>query len=265
MRPEINVANNLIAWGQYDEAIKTLKKMVEKTDKDGETKALVFILMAKALCYQQKSADAKRCLEVSCGILEKKEEASPLRVAEAYTEISMLYELMNESETTISLLKRSLTMLERIPQEQHMLGNVTAKIGFLLLLTGKATKAVTYLESAAERMKESFGSKHSEVANIYNNLGVAYMQLDRKHMGAQMFALAKDIRDVALGPNHANTIQTCQSLENAYSAMRSYPIALEFQQQVIDAWRSHGPSAADELREATQLLEHLKKNFFVSL
>lgn len=219
LHAEIDAANIQIALGKYDEAIETLKKVVQHTDKDSETKALVFISMAKALCNQKKSADAKRCLEVSCGILEKKEEGSPSRVAEAYTEMSMLYESMNEFETAISLLKRSLKMLERIPQEQHMEGNVSTKIGWLLLLTGKVAEAVAYLESAAERMKDSFGPKHFGVGYIYNNLGAAYMELDRPQTAAQMFALAKDVMDVALGPRHADTIQSCQGLANAYSAM----------------------------------------------
>lgn len=39
----------------------------------------------------------------------------------------------------------------------------------------------------------------------------------------------------------------------------SYALAIQFQQQVVDAWESHGPSANDELREAHRLLEELKK------
>lgn len=39
----------------------------------------------------------------------------------------------------------------------------------------------------------------------------------------------------------------------------SYVLAIEFQQQVIDAWESHGASAEEELREARRLLEQLKR------
>ena len=39
----------------------------------------------------------------------------------------------------------------------------------------------------------------------------------------------------------------------------SYPLAIKFQEQVIDAWEGHGPSAQDELKEAQRLLEQLKK------
>ncbi|OVA02428.1 Tetratricopeptide repeat-containing domain [Macleaya cordata] len=259
LRAELDAANIQIALGKYDEAINSLGVVVQKTDKESKTRALVFIAMANALNSQNKWADARRCSEISTGILEKKESEFPVEVAEAYTEIAMLYETMNEFETAVSLLKRSLAILEKQPQELHSEGSVSARLGWLLLLTGKVPQAIPYLESAVERLKESFGSKHFGVGYIYNNLGAAYLELDRPQSAAQMFALAKDIMDVSLGPHHADSIDACQNLSKAYGSMGSYALAMEFQQRVIDAWESHGPSARDEIREAHRLLEQLKK------
>lgn len=255
---EIDAANIKIALGKFDEAVSVLKDVAKKVEKDSDARALVFISMAKALANQEKVGDTKRCLEIACDILEKKEVSEPDKVAEAYIEASSLYEMVNEFDKAISLMKRSLGMLERIPQSQHLEGNVAAKIGWLLLLTGKVTEAVPYLEDAVERMKESFGPKHYGVGYVYNNLGAAYMEMDRPQSAAQMFALAKEVMDVSLGPHHSDTIETCQSLANAYNTMGSYALAMEFQKRVIDSWRNHGPSAADELREAIRLYEQIK-------
>ncbi|KAF5738922.1 putative kinesin light chain [Tripterygium wilfordii] len=256
---EIDAANMQIALGKYEEAINTLKDVVQQTEQESETRALVFITMAKALCNQEKFGDSKKCLEIACGILGKKETVSPVEVAEAYSEISMQYETMNEFETAIVLLKRTLALLEKLPQEQHSEGSVSARIGWLLLLTGKVQQAIPYLESAAERLKESFGSKHFAVGYIYNNLGAAYLELDRPQSAAQVFAVAKDIMDVTLGPHHADSIEACQNLSKAYGAMGSYTLAVEFQQRVVYAWESHGPGARDELMEARRILEQLKR------
>ncbi|KAF2320368.1 hypothetical protein GH714_027311 [Hevea brasiliensis] len=233
LHAEIDASNMQIALGRYDEAINTLKGVVQQTEKDSETRALVFISMSKALCNQEKFADSKSCLEIACRILDKKESVSPVEVAEAYSEIAMQYETMNELETAISLLKRTLSLLEKLPQEQHSEGSVSARVGWLLLLTGKVTQAIPYLENAAERLKESFGSKHFGVGYIYNNLGAAYLELDRPQSAAQMFAVAKDIMDVALGPQHVDSIEACQNLSKAYGAMGSYAIATEFQQRQL--------------------------------
>ncbi|CAL5357367.1 unnamed protein product [Camellia sinensis] len=259
LRAEIDASNIQIALGKYEEAINTLKDIVQQTNKESEDRAMVFISMAKALCNQEKFADSKRCLQIASGILDKKEATSPVEVSEAYMEISMQYETMNEFETAIALLKRTQAILEKLPQEQHSEGSVSARIGWLLLLTGKVQEAIPYLESAAERLKECFGSKHYGVGYIYNNLGAAYLELDRPQSAAQMFAVAKEIMDASLGPGHVDTIESCQNLSKAYGAMGSYPLAIKFQEQVIDAWEGHGPSAQDELKEARRLLEKLKK------
>ncbi|GJM87379.1 hypothetical protein PR202_ga03327 [Eleusine coracana subsp. coracana] len=259
LHAEIDAANIKIALGKFDEAVSVLKNVAKQVEKDSDMRALVFISMAKALANQEKVRDTKRCLEIACNILEKKEYTAPDKVAEAYVEVSSLYEMVNEFDKAISLLKRSLEMLERIPQAQHMEGNVAARIGWLLLLTGKVSEAVPYLEDAVERMKDSFGPKHYGVGYVYNNLGAAYMEMDRPQSAAQMFALAKEVMDVSLGPHHSDTIEACQSLANAYNAMGSYALAMEFQKRVIDSWRNHGPDAKDELKEATRLYNQIKK------
>lgn len=219
LRAEIDASNMQIALGRYDEAINTLKSVVQKTDKESEDRSMIFISMAKALCNQEKFSDSKRCLEIASGILEKKVASLPVVVAEAFIEISMLYETMNEFETAISLLRRALVMVEKIPEEQHSVGSVSARIGWLLLLTGKVEQAIPYLEDAAERLKESFGSKHYGVGYVYNNLGAAYLELDRPQSAAQVFAYAREIMDVSLGPHHADSIEACQNLSKAYAAM----------------------------------------------
>ncbi|KAI3760168.1 hypothetical protein L1987_50559 [Smallanthus sonchifolius] len=258
LRAEIDAANMQIALGKFDEAINTLKSVVLQTDKESEDRAMIFISMAKALCSQEKFTEAKQCLQMSCGILDKMEKSSPLEVSEAYMEISMQYEAMNEFETAISLLKKAQNMLEKIPNEQHSVGSASARIGWLLLLTGKVQESISYLEDAIERLKENFGSKHFGVGYVYNNLGAAYLELDRPQSAAQVFALAKDIMDTSLGPNHVDSIEACQNLSKAYSAMGSYALAMNFQEKAIDGWRGHGPSVNDELKEAIRVLEELK-------
>ncbi|XP_074316660.1 protein KINESIN LIGHT CHAIN-RELATED 2-like isoform X2 [Silene latifolia] len=255
---EVDAANMHIALGKYEAATNTLKGVFQSMEKDNEDRSLILITMGKALVHQEKFVEAKRCFEIACSVLNKKEKSKQLEVSEAYTEISMQYETMNEFETAISLLKRALALLEKLPQEQHSEGSVSARIGWLLLLTGRAKQAIPYLESAAETLKESFGSTYFGVGHIYNNLGFAYLELERPESAAQMFAVAKDIMDVSFGPHHIDSIEACQNLSKAYAAMRSYPLAIEFQQKAVDALEGHGRSAADERREARRILEQLK-------
>ncbi|THG18866.1 hypothetical protein TEA_026699 [Camellia sinensis var. sinensis] len=170
LRAKIDASNIQIALGKYEEAINTLKDIVQQTDKESEDRAMI-----------------------ASGILDKKEANSPVEVSEAYMEIPMQYETMNS----------------------------------------KVQEAIPYLESAAERLKECFGSKHYGVGYTYNNLGAAYLEpllsesydsrfdsrFDTPQSVAQMFAVAKEIMDASLGPGHVDTIESYQNLSKAYSAI----------------------------------------------
>ncbi|XP_043719554.1 protein KINESIN LIGHT CHAIN-RELATED 1-like [Telopea speciosissima] len=270
---EIGAAGMQIALGRYNEALNSLKDIIQRTDEENETPATVFLLMAKVLCNQEKFADSKRYLEKACGILDKKnifsselveDVAFSKLVVVSYMEISMLYETMNEFETAISPLEKCLAIVEKIPKLQPSKWCVSARIGRLLLLTGKTMQAIPYLESASEISQKCFGTKYIEVGYNYNNLGAAYLELDKPQSAAQMFSVAKDIMDASLGPHHADSIEACQNLSKAYGAMGSYTLAMEFQQRMIDEWESHGPSAGDEFKEAQRLLEQLKKKVYGS-
>ncbi|XP_010904580.2 protein KINESIN LIGHT CHAIN-RELATED 2 [Elaeis guineensis] len=256
---EIDAANIQIALGRVEEAMNTLKRVIQRSEKESETRAFIFVSMAKALCCQEKFGDSRRCLEIACGILDKKGSASPAKIAEAYADISMLYETMNEFEMALSLMKRTLAMLEKLPQEQHLEGSIMARMGWLLLVTKRVPQAVPYLESAIEKLKNCFGPKHFGLGFVYKHLGQAYLEMDQPQSAVKMLALAKDIIDFSFGPYHEDSIDTCQCLANAFGAMGSYSAAMGFQQEVADAWENHGPGARDELREAHRLLEQLKK------
>ncbi|KAL2922258.1 Protein KINESIN LIGHT CHAIN-RELATED 3 [Bienertia sinuspersici] len=168
---------------QFDAAINSLKGVIQQTEKDSENQRF-------HLRYNGQSI-----------------------VSEAYMEISMQYETTNEFETAISLLKRAHALLEKLPQEQHSEGSVSARI-------------------------------------------------------AQMFAVAKDVMDVSLGPHHDDSIEawlwTMMALKgqlemNVRDALYSRISAnREFQRKAINAWEGYGRTAEDEHREACRVLDQLK-------
>ncbi|CAH8362489.1 unnamed protein product [Eruca vesicaria subsp. sativa] len=242
LRGEIDDANMKVALGKYEEEISN--GVVKQYKKDNEIRSVVLISMSKALVKEHKFADSKKCLEFSCNILEKKEKTSPVEVVEAYSEIALQYESMNEFETAVLLLEKTLCILEKL--SEHCKGSVSARIGWLLLFLGRVSEAVAYLESAAERLKESLGPRHFSVGYVYNNLGAAFIELERPQHAAQMFAAAKDI--IINGPNDA-----CQRPSQLIPK-----IAVEFQQLVINNWDKHGDSTEDELQKVKRFLEELR-------
>ncbi|XP_064965055.1 protein KINESIN LIGHT CHAIN-RELATED 2 isoform X2 [Musa acuminata AAA Group] len=226
----IDAANILIELGRLDQAISYLKWVIQKTDKECETRASVLISMAQALCNQEKFGDSRRCLEIASGILDK-ELVSPTKVSEAYAEISLIYETMNDFEIALSLMKKALAILQELPQVQHLEGSISMRIGWLLLLTKRVPQSIPYLESAAEKLKDCFGPKHFGLGFVYKHLGQAYLDMDHPQSAAKVLVLAKDIIDESFGLQHEDAIDTCQCLANAYGAMGRYVMLLQ--------WRSN--------------------------
>ena len=119
---EIETTNIRISMGSDGEAIEILKIVIQRVEKESEMRAFVFVSMAKALCCQEKFGQAKRCLEIACGVLDKKDSVSSFKVYETYAEILMIHKMMNEFETALSLMKRTLTIVGRLPSSSTCRG-----------------------------------------------------------------------------------------------------------------------------------------------
>ncbi|TVU48368.1 hypothetical protein EJB05_08002, partial [Eragrostis curvula] len=256
---EIDGANVRVLLGRSEEAMNYLKRVLERSGKDSEERALAYVTMAKILSFQDRCEDSRRCLEIACRIIDAKDSMNPERVAEAYAEISMLYESMTEFETSLTMMNKTLALVEGASEMQHVAGSISARMGWLLLLTRRVGEAVPYLESAVDKLKNCFGPKHFGLGFAYKHLGQAYLEMDQHQSAVKFLLLAKDIINATFGPAHEDSIDTNQCLANAYGVMGSYKLAMDFQEQVIDAYKSCGTDSLEELREAERLLEQLKK------
>nr|CAB3474951.1 unnamed protein product [Digitaria exilis] len=216
---EIDGANICILLGKSEEALNDLKRVMKRADKESEERALAYVTMAKILSSQERIGDAKRCLEIARGIIDTKDSVNPERIAEAYAEISMLHESMAEFETSLSLMKKTLAILEGAKEMQHIEGSLSARMGWLLLHTKRVAEAVPYLETAVDKLKNCFGPQHFGLGFVYKHLGEAYLEMDKHETAVKFLTLAKGIIHATFGPTHDDSIDTNQSLANAYGLM----------------------------------------------
>ncbi|KAM0922084.1 hypothetical protein ACQ4PT_006336 [Festuca glaucescens] len=256
---EIDGAGLSILLGRTEDAMNDLKKVMNRASKDSEERALAFVTMAKILCSQERLSDSRRCLEIARETLDSKRSANPERTAGAYTEISMLYESMTEFEMSLCLMKKTLAFLERVSGMQPFQGSISARLGWLLLLTKRVDEAVPLLEKAVEKLKNCFGPLHFGLGFAYKHLGEANIELNQLEAAVKFFVLASDIITAAFGPKHEDSIEILQLIANAYGLMGSYKHAEDYQLRVIAAYESCGPDMSYEQREARRLLEQLRR------
>jgi tetratricopeptide (TPR) repeat protein len=216
---EVDGANIRILLGKSEEALNDLKRVMKRADKESEECALAYIAMAKILTSQERISDSRRCLEIARGIINTNYSMNPGRVAEAYAEISLLHEAMSEFETALSLMKRTLSILKDAKEMQHIEGSISARMGWLLLHLDRFADAVPYLETAVEKLKNCFGPQHFGLGFAYKNLGQAYLGVEQHESAVKFLMLAKGIIHAAFGPTHDDSIDTTQSIANAYGVM----------------------------------------------
>ncbi|MBA0554723.1 hypothetical protein Golob_013816 [Gossypium lobatum] len=277
---QLELGNVKTAMGRRDEALLNFKKALEIKEmtlgKDSKELGVGYRDLAEAyvsvLNFKEALPFGLKALEIH----RKGIGHNSVEVAHDRRILGVIYTGMEEHEKALEQNQLSQRVLKNwglssellrveidAANMQIALGKYDEAINTLKGIVQQTEKdsevpqAIPYLENAVEKLKDSFGSRHFGVGYIYKNLGAAYLELDRPQSATQIFAVAKDILDVSLGPHHADSIETCQNLSKAYSAMGSYTLAIEFQQRVIDAWEGHGPGT-EELREARHALEELK-------
>ncbi|GJV68299.1 hypothetical protein Tco_1483808, partial [Tanacetum coccineum] len=127
------------------------------------------------------------------------------------------------------LLLISLTMPKSSPKSVHpsepSFGWVDSKamIKFAEDVRGKpCTKAQDEVTFTSGKMTEII----RDVAH-QSGLGAAYLELDMPQSAAQVFAMAKDIMDTALGPHHVDSIEACKLCIKVSSASKVATISEE--------------------------------------
>jgi tetratricopeptide (TPR) repeat protein len=200
---------------------------MQRADKESEERALAYVTMAKILMSEDTVLDSKRCLEIAQGIIDAKDSIDPGRFAEAYAEISMLYESLANFETSSgsfemasNLMKKTLAILESAKEMHHIEGSISARLGWLLLYIKNVDESVQYLERAVDKLKHCFGPRHFGLGFAYRNLGQAYLEMNQHQSGVEFFKLALDIIEATFGPLHDDTIDTKQCIANAYGLMK---------------------------------------------
>ncbi|GLJ42586.1 hypothetical protein SUGI_0882770 [Cryptomeria japonica] len=118
---------------------------------------MALLYMGKALCNLKSYGDSKKCCELASTTFKKHSQTSPKKVGAAFTELAMSYEMTNDFGTAIYFFKMALGIYEVFPKYQHAEGSTAGRLGWLLLMTGGVKEAISYLESAVQKMKESFG------------------------------------------------------------------------------------------------------------
>jgi tetratricopeptide (TPR) repeat protein len=193
----------------------------------------------------------------SKGLVAKDPHA--LAVAEAFTELSAIYEQMNQPEEAIGLLKRALTVFAEIPEQKNAAAGTQAQVGLLLINNGQLEAALPHLEDAVEKLRQSFGDNHFSLGLVLNHLGVAHLELGHPVKALKILEEAKEILSKAYGPSHSDTLGSYESLVNVYSKLGRYEEAIACARHIVSELKEQGNEDAFlEAQRKLRILEDQK-------
>ncbi|KAK1281017.1 hypothetical protein QJS04_geneDACA002844 [Acorus gramineus] len=261
---DCSIGDTYLSLARYDEAVFAYQKAltVLKTTK-GEnhpTIASVFVRLADLYNKTGKLRDSKSYCENALRIYEKPVKGTPAEeIATGFTEISAIYESMNEHEQALKLLQKALKIYDNAPGQQSTIAGIEAQMGVMYYMLGSYAESYASFSSAVTKLRASGEKKSAFFGIALNQMGLACVQRYAINEAADLFEEARSILEQEYGPYHPDTLGVYSNLAGTYDAMGRLDDAIEILEYVVgmreDKLGTANPDVDDEKRRLAELLK----------
>ncbi|KAH7436233.1 hypothetical protein KP509_05G009500 [Ceratopteris richardii] len=243
--------------GKFNEAVKKLNDIVEGTQEEDPYHIEALILLVRAFIGLGNVAAATEHSKRALNVLEKKE--LDLDSAKSLVRLSSAYEQMQNYDEALSVLQRGLESLESCAGEEAAACTADAEgyKGSLLLSIGRYDQAIHHLERAMIMKKTIRGSDIGELLDVCNQLGVAYVRLERVDQALTVFQEGKTILDAKKCTHNLTSIQICNNLSHLCSISGRIEEAIESKKLAVQLAKQAGKEVLFAVSVLEQELEDL--------
>ncbi|KGN53436.1 protein KINESIN LIGHT CHAIN-RELATED 1 [Cucumis sativus] len=261
---DVSIGNIYMSLCRFDEAVFSYQKAltVFKASK-GDNHPLVasvFIRLADLYHRTGKLRESKSYCENAMRIYSKPVPGtSPEEIAGGLTEISAIYESVDEPEEALKLLQKAMKMLEDKPGQQSTIAGIEARMGVMFYMVGRYEDARNAFESAISKLRATGERKSAFFGVVLNQMGLACVQLFKIDEAAELFEEARGILEQECGNCHQDTIGVYSNLAATYDAMGRVDDAIEILESVLKLREEKlgiaNPDFEDEKRRLAELLK----------
>ncbi|XP_072985339.1 protein KINESIN LIGHT CHAIN-RELATED 2-like [Typha latifolia] len=259
-----SIGDIYLSLARYDEAVFAYQKAltIYKTSK-GEshpTVASVFVRLADLYNKTGKLRESKSYCENALRIYQKTiPGTSPEEIATGLTDVSAIYESMNEHEQALKLLQKALKMYNNSAGQQSTIAGIEAQIGVLYYIIGNYTDSYTSFKNAITKLRACGEKKSAFFGIALNQMGLTCVQRYAINEAAELFEEARSILEQEYGPYHPDTLGVYSNLAGTYDAMGRLDEAIEILEYVVgmreDKLGTANPDVDDEKRRLAELLK----------
>ncbi|CAH8380903.1 unnamed protein product [Eruca vesicaria subsp. sativa] len=260
---DVSIGNIYMSLCRFDEAVFSYQKAltVFKSSK-GETHptvASVFVRLAELYHRTGKLRESKSYCENALRIYNKPVPGTTVEeIAGGLTEISAIYESVDEPEEALKLLQKSMKLLEDKPGQQSAIAGLEARMGVMYYTLGRYEDARNAFESAVTKLRAA-GEKSAFFGVVLNQMGLACVQLFKIDEAGELFEEARGILEQERGPCDQDTLGVYSNLAATYDAMGRIEDAIEILEQVLklreEKLGTANPDFEDEKKRLAELLK----------
>ncbi|XP_034709958.1 protein KINESIN LIGHT CHAIN-RELATED 1 [Vitis riparia] len=265
---DVSIGNIYLSLCRYDEAIfsyqKALTVFKSSRGDNHPSVASVFVRLAELYYKTGKLRESGSYCENALRIYAKPVPGTTAEeIAGGMTEISAIYESINEPEEALKLLQKALKLLEDKPGQQSTIAGIEARMGVMFYLVGRYGEARSSFESAVAKLRASGERKSPFFGVVLNQMGLASVQLFKIDEAVELFEEARGILERECGPCHQDTIGVYTNLAATYDAMGRVEDAIEILEYVLklreEQLGTANPDFDDEKKRLSELLKEAGK------
>ncbi|KAL9243151.1 hypothetical protein vseg_017075 [Gypsophila vaccaria] len=261
---DCSIGDTYLSLSRYDEAIfayeKALTNFKSTKGENHPTIASVFVRLADLYNKTGKLRESKSYCENALRIYSKPVPGiTPEDIASGFTDVSAIYESMNELDQAIKLLQKALKIYNDAPGQQNTIAGIEAQMGVMYYVLGNYTESYNSFKSAITKMRASGEKKSAFFGLALNQMGLACVQRYSINEATDLFEEARAVLEQEYGPYHPDTLGVYSNLAGTYDAMGRLEDAIELLEFVVgmreEKLGTANPDVDDEKRRLAELLK----------
>ncbi|XP_009363029.2 protein KINESIN LIGHT CHAIN-RELATED 3 [Pyrus x bretschneideri] len=261
---DCSIGDTYLSLSRYDEAAFAYQKAltVFKTTKGENHPAVgsVFIRLADLYNRTGKIRESKSYCENALRIYEKPMHGvPPEEMASGLTDVSAIYESMNDLEQAVKLLQKALKIYNDAPGQQSTIAGIEAQMGVMYYMLGSYSESYDSFKSAISKLRATGEKKTAFFGIVLNQIGLACVQRYSINEAQECFEEARTILEHECGPYHPDTLGVYSNLAGTYDATGRLEDAIEILEYVVEMREEKlgtaNPDVDDEKRRLAELLK----------
>ncbi|KAJ0571186.1 putative tetratricopeptide-like helical domain superfamily, malT-like TPR region [Helianthus annuus] len=262
---DLSIGDTYLSLSKYDEAIfayqKALTSLKSSKGENHPSVASVYARLADLCNKTGKFKESKSYCENALRIYENRVSGIPLEeIACGFTNISALYESMDEIDQALELLHKALKIYNDVPGQQSTIAGIEAQMGVMYYVLGKYSESYDSFRNAISKLRVSSEKKSGFYGIALNQMGLACVQRYAINEAIECFEEARTVLEHECGAFHPDTLAVYSNLAGTYDAVGRLDDAIKILEHIVEAREEKlGTAGFDVEDEKKRLAELLKE------